>query len=40
MTLAMVETGREPGHAPARRTRERAGFTQLPIARCFRGPDR
>jgi ribosomal protein S18 acetylase RimI-like enzyme len=36
MTLAMVETGGDPGHAPARRTYERAGFTVLPVARYFR----
>lgn len=36
MALAMVETGGDPGHAPARRTYEHAGFTLLPIARYFR----
>ncbi len=36
MTLAMVETGGDPGHAPARRTYESAGFTRLPVARYFR----
>lgn len=36
MALAMVETGADPGHAPARRIYERAGFTQLPIARYFK----
>ena len=35
MTLAIVETGGDPGHAPARRTYEKAGFTVLPIARYF-----
>ena len=35
MTVAMVETGGDPGHAPARRTYERAGFTLLPVARYF-----
>ena len=35
MTLAIVETGGDPGHAPARRTYEKAGFTVLPIARHF-----
>ncbi|MEC3918952.1 GNAT family N-acetyltransferase [Nocardia sp. CDC160] len=34
--VAMVETGGDPGHAPARRTYERAGFTQLPVARYFK----
>lgn len=36
MALAMVETGGDPGHAPARHTYERAGFTQLPLARYFK----
>lgn len=36
VTLAMVETGGDPGHAPARRTYEKAGFTPLPIVRYFR----
>jgi ribosomal protein S18 acetylase RimI-like enzyme len=36
MTVAMVETGGDPGHAPARHTYEQAGFVQLPIARYFR----
>ncbi len=36
MTVAMVETGGDPGHAPARRVYEKAGFTLLPIARYFR----
>ena len=36
MEVAMVETGGDPGHAPARRTYERAGFTLLPIARYFK----
>ncbi|HEY7488974.1 MAG TPA: GNAT family N-acetyltransferase [Streptosporangiaceae bacterium] len=36
MTVAMVETGGDPGHAPARRTYERAGFVALPIARYFK----
>lgn len=35
MTVGMVETGGDPGHAPARRTYERAGFRPLPIARYF-----
>lgn len=33
--IAVVETGGDPGHAPARRTYEKAGFTLLPIARYF-----
>jgi ribosomal protein S18 acetylase RimI-like enzyme len=36
MTVAMVETGGDPGHAPARRLYEKAGFTLLPIARYFK----
>ena len=36
MTVAMVETGGDPGHAAARRTYEKAGYTLLPIARYFK----
>jgi ribosomal protein S18 acetylase RimI-like enzyme len=36
MRIAMVETGGDPGHAPAQRTYERAGFALLPIARYFK----
>ena len=36
MGVAMVETGGDPGHAPARRAYEEAGFTLLPIARYFK----
>jgi ribosomal protein S18 acetylase RimI-like enzyme len=36
MGIAMVETGGDPGHAPARRTYERAGFTLLTVARYFK----
>ena len=36
MDIAMVETGGDPGHAPARAAYEAAGFTVLPIARYFR----
>jgi len=35
-TVAMVETGGDPGHAPARATYEAAGFRNLPLARYFR----
>ena len=35
MDIAVVETGGDPGHAPARATYEAAGFTLLPIARYF-----
>lgn len=36
MAVAMVETGGDPGHAPARRTYEKLGFGLLPIARYFK----
>jgi len=36
MTTVMVETGGDPGHAPARRTYESAGFRLLPVARYFK----
>jgi ribosomal protein S18 acetylase RimI-like enzyme len=36
MKVAMVETGGDPGHAPARRVYEKAGYTLLPIARYFK----
>ena len=36
MSVAMVETGGDPGHAPARRTYEKAGFGLLPAARYFK----
>ena len=36
MSMAMVETGGDPGHAPARRTYEKVGFGLLPIARYFK----
>lgn len=39
MRVAMVETGGDPGHAPARRTYEKAGCTLLPIARYFTALD-
>jgi GNAT superfamily N-acetyltransferase len=35
MNIAMVETGGDPGHAPARATYENAGFTLFPISRYF-----
>jgi hypothetical protein len=35
MSVAMVETGGDPGHAPARRTYEKAGFGLFPTARYF-----
>ena len=36
MTTAMVETGGDPGHEPARRTYEAAGFQAFPSGRYFR----
>lgn len=36
MRVAMVETGGDDGHAPARRLYEQAGYQQLPIARYFK----
>ena len=36
MSVAMVETGGDPGHTPARRTYEKVGFELLPIARYFK----
>jgi GNAT superfamily N-acetyltransferase len=36
MDIAVVETGGDPGHAPARAAYEKAGFTLFPIARYFR----
>ena len=35
MDIAVVETGGDPGHAPARAAYEEAGFTLLPISRYF-----
>ena len=36
MDIAVVETGGDPGHEPARAFYEGQGFTLLPIARYFR----
>lgn len=36
MTTATVETGSDPGHAPARRTYESTGFRPFPMVRYFR----
>jgi len=33
LSLAMVETGGDPGHEPARKTYEKMGFELLPVAR-------
>jgi GNAT superfamily N-acetyltransferase len=36
MAIAMVETGGDPGHGPARHTYEKAGFELWPVARYFK----
>lgn len=36
MGVAMVETGGDPGHSPARHTYERAGFRPFPVVRYFK----
>lgn len=36
MQVAMVETGGDEGHAPARRVYEKAGYTSLPVVRYFK----
>lgn len=35
ISVAMVETGGDPGHAPARSTYEKSGFRLMPVARYF-----
>ena len=36
MRLAVVGTGGDPGHAPARRSYEKAGYTALPLFRYYK----
>jgi ribosomal protein S18 acetylase RimI-like enzyme len=36
MTLAEVGTGGDPGHAPARRSYEKAGYTAVPLVRYYK----
>jgi ribosomal protein S18 acetylase RimI-like enzyme len=36
VTLAKVDTGGDPSHAPARRSYEKAGYTPLPLVRYFK----
>ncbi|KAM3098829.1 GNAT family N-acetyltransferase [Phormidesmis sp. 146-12] len=36
MSIAMVETGGDPGHAPARRAYEKMGFGLWTVARYFK----
>lgn len=38
--VAMVETGGDPGHAPARRAYEKSGFKLLPVARYLKRCER
>jgi GNAT superfamily N-acetyltransferase len=35
-SVALIGTGGDPGHAPARRAYERAGFTALPVVNYFK----
>ncbi len=35
MTLAVAATGGDPGHAPARKAYEKAGYTGLPLVRYY-----
>jgi hypothetical protein len=32
----MVESGGDPGHAPARRVYAKSGYTSIPVARHFK----
>jgi GNAT superfamily N-acetyltransferase len=36
MRVVMIDTGGDPGHAPARQVYEKANYTLLPIARYFK----
>ena len=36
MSIAVVGTGGDPGHAPARRSYEKAGYTALPLVRYYK----
>jgi hypothetical protein len=36
MQLAVVGTGGDEGHAPARRSYEKAGYTGLPLMRYYK----
>ena len=36
MDIAVVETGGDPGHAPARAMYEGSGYTALPVVRYFK----
>jgi hypothetical protein len=36
MLVAVIEAGGDPGHTPARRVCEKAGYTALPAVRFFK----
>jgi hypothetical protein len=36
MRVAMIGTGGDPGHAPARRAYDKAGYTALPSVQYFK----
>ncbi|MFI5056197.1 MAG: GNAT family N-acetyltransferase [Actinomycetota bacterium] len=36
LSIAMIDTGGDPGHEPARRLYEQAGYTPMPIVRYFK----
>ena len=36
MTVALIGTGGDPGHAPARRLYERVGYTAVPVVNYFK----
>ena len=36
LSIAMIDTGGDPGHEPARRLYERAGYRPMPIVRYFK----
>jgi GNAT superfamily N-acetyltransferase len=36
LPIAMIDTGGDPGHAPARRLYEQAGYRPMPIVRYFK----
>jgi hypothetical protein len=36
MRVAMIGTGGDPGHAPAQRVYQKAGYTPIPVANYFK----
>ncbi len=36
LTMAIIDTGTDPGHAPARRAYEKLGFEMWPVARFYK----